>query len=85
MLDDQAFNICPAHLEPAMADLNSSESLQALYADLVALSEERLSSLDRLYAQIDAHVEAFKALLDKNARNEQSRKSLATGNRQPQL
>ncbi|TVY84878.1 Nucleoporin [Lachnellula suecica] len=62
-----------------MADLNSSESLQALYADLVALSEAKLSNIDRLYAQIDAHTSAFKSLLEKNARNEQSRQSLATG------
>ncbi len=62
-----------------MAELNSLESLQALYADLLALSESRLSSIERLGAQLDAHIRDFKALLDKKPRNEQSRQSLATG------
>lgn len=62
-----------------MAELNSLESLQALYADLLALSESRLSSIERLGAQLDAHIRDFKNLLDKKPRNEQSRQSLATG------
>lgn len=64
-----------------MADLTSLESLQALYSDLLALSESRLSSLERLGAQLDAHVKDFQNLLDKNARNEQSRQSLSKGTR----
>lgn len=62
-----------------MADLNSLESLQALYADLLALSESRLSSIERLGAQLDAHIKDFKNLLDKKPRSDQSRQSLATG------
>ncbi|PVH73843.1 hypothetical protein DL98DRAFT_430549 [Cadophora sp. DSE1049] len=62
-----------------MADLNSLESLQALYADLLALSESRLSSIERLGAQLDAHIRDFKNLLDKKPRSDQSRQSLATG------
>jgi hypothetical protein len=62
-----------------MAELNSLESLQALYSDLVALSEKQLSSIERLAAELDAHRRDFKNLLDKKPRNEQSRKSLATG------
>lgn len=62
-----------------MTDQNSLESLQALYADLLALSEARLTSLERLGNQLDAHVKDFQTLLDKNVRNEQSRQSLATG------
>jgi nuclear pore complex protein Nup205 len=62
-----------------MAELNSLESLQALYTDLLALSEKRLSSIERLGAEIDAHLRDFKNLLDKKPRNEQSRQSLATG------
>jgi len=59
--------------------LNSLESFQALHADLLALSESRLSNLERLQAQLDGHIDAFRALLDKKDRNEQSRKSLTTG------
>lgn len=62
-----------------MAELHSLESLEALYADLVALSENKLSSLERLGVELDAHLGDFKNLLDKKPRNEQSRKSLASG------
>jgi len=62
-----------------MAELNSLESLQALYADLLALSEKKLSSIERLAAEIDVHRGDFKNLLDKHPRNEQSRQSLRTG------
>lgn len=62
-----------------MAELNSLESLQALKEDLYALSEARLSSIERLGAQLDAHIKDFRKLLDKKPRNDQSRQSLATG------
>lgn len=62
-----------------MSELSSLESLQALYTDLLALSEDRLSNLDRLGAELDAHIQDFKNLLDKKARNEESQKALATG------
>jgi nuclear pore complex protein Nup205 len=64
-----------------MAELNSLENLQALYLDLLALSESRLSNVDRLEAQLNAHIEDFKNLLNKKPRNGQSRKSLSTGTR----
>jgi nuclear pore complex protein Nup205 len=62
-----------------MEELNSLESLQALHTDLFALSEKRLSSIERLGTEIDAHRRDFRNLLDKKPRNEQSRQSLATG------
>lgn len=62
-----------------MEDPNSLEGFQALYADLVALSEKRLADPERLSAQLEAIVPAFKSLLDKRTRNEESRRSLATG------
>ncbi|CZS94378.1 related to nucleoporin [Rhynchosporium graminicola] len=62
-----------------MADLNSLETLQSLYADLLALSESRLSSIERLGAQLDAHIRDFKNLLDKKPRSDQSRHILANG------
>jgi nuclear pore complex protein Nup205 len=62
-----------------MAELNSLESLQALYTDLLALSEKRLSSIERLGAEIEAHLRDLRNLLDKKPRNEQSRQSLAAG------
>lgn len=62
-----------------MAEMNGLESLQALYLDLFALSESRISNVDRLEAQLNAHIEDFRNLLNKKSRNEQSRKSLGTG------
>lgn len=59
-----------------MATMTSLESLKALHTELIALSEGKL---DRLSSQIDAHVETFRSLLDKRVRNEESRRSLATG------
>lgn len=55
------------------------ESLQALHADLVALYEKRLSNIERLGFQLENHIEAFKALLDKKPRSEPSRQTLAKG------
>jgi len=68
-----------------MADESHTlESLQALHADLVALSESRLSNVDRLAGQLDEHVHVFRALLDKKPRSEQSRKVVQPGEGQPQ-
>ena len=62
-----------------MPDQHGLESLQALHADLLALSESRLSNVERLGIQLEAHIQDFRALLDKRARSEESRKSLETG------
>jgi nuclear pore complex protein Nup205 len=62
-----------------MTDLTSLESLEALHADLLALSEERLSHVERLEIQLEAHIKDFRGLLDKKARNEQSRQKLSAG------
>lgn len=66
-----------------MSDHNHSlESLQELHADLLALSESRLSNIDRLGLELEAHVNAFRALLHKSPRNDQSRNIVAPSNRQ---
>ena len=67
-----------------MADPDSAipatlESLQALHADLLALSESRLLNIERLGNQLDAHIKDFRALLDKKPRSDQSRQTLGTG------
>ena len=68
-----------------MAAPNSLESFQALYADLVDLSDAKLSDLNRLLLQIESSIPAFTNVLDKRTRNEESRKSLATGNLNTQI
>lgn len=62
-----------------MTEPTSLESLQALHADLLALSETRLVHIERLGIQLEAHIKDFRGLLDKKPRNEQSRQRLATG------
>lgn len=68
-----------------MADSSDLETLQALYTDLNALSPLELSPqlIERVGIQLDASLQDFRNLLHINPRNEQSRKSLATGNLAP--
>lgn len=63
-----------------MAELTSLESFQTLYTDLSALSDPEAPGLfERIAAQLENLLGDFKILLNKTARNEQSRQSLATG------
>ncbi|KAF4634335.1 hypothetical protein G7Y89_g3782 [Cudoniella acicularis] len=64
-----------------MSEPNSLESFQALYTDLVALLHPGVPEplLERTSAQLEVLLPDFRNLLDKAARNEQSRQSLATG------
>ncbi len=62
-----------------MPELGSLERLESLHRDLLSLSQLRLSNVERLWLQLEAHIGEFKGLLEKAPRNEESRKSLATG------
>lgn len=62
-----------------MAEASSLEGLQSLHRDIVALCENRLPHLERLWIQLQDRIEEFRKLLDKPPRNEASRQSLATG------
>lgn len=62
-----------------MTELGGLERLESLHRDLLLLSEPRLLNAERLWVQLEAHIGEFRRLLDKSARNEQSRKSLTTG------
>ncbi|KAI4149679.1 MAG: hypothetical protein LQ340_004499 [Diploschistes diacapsis] len=53
-------------------------AIQSLHQDLLELSESRLPNIERLCADLDAHIEAFKQLLDRKPKNEQSRYKLST-------
>lgn len=67
------------HIVKSMSEPGSLEGLESLHRDLLSLSEFRLSNVERLWAQLEAHIEEFRRLLEKAPRNEQSRKSLTTG------
>ena len=58
---------------------SSLNEIQALHSDLLALSNSRLSNLDRLAIELEAHITAFRNLLNQKNRNEQSRQSITNG------
>lgn len=62
-----------------MPELGGLERLESLHRDLLSLSQLRLLNVERLWVQLEAHIEEFRRLLEKVPRNEQSRESLATG------
>lgn len=62
-----------------MDEPGSLEALQLLHKDLLALSESRFNTIDRLENQLQSHVEEFKKLLDKPPRNNDSRQKLSKG------
>ncbi|KAF7933084.1 uncharacterized protein EAE97_008851 [Botrytis byssoidea] len=55
---------------------SSLNEIQALHSDLLALSNSRLSNLDRLAIELEAHITAFRNLLNQKNRNEQSRQTI---------
>ncbi|KAF7955888.1 hypothetical protein EAE96_004810 [Botrytis aclada] len=55
---------------------SSLNEIQALHSDLLALSNSRLSNLDRLAIELEAHITAFRNLLNQKNRNEQSRQKI---------
>jgi nuclear pore complex protein Nup205 len=62
-----------------MPELGGLERLESLHRDLLSLSQLRLSNVERLWVQLEAHIGEFRHLLEKAPRNEQSRKSLTAG------
>jgi nuclear pore complex protein Nup205 len=66
-----------------MPELGALERLESLHRDLLSLSQLRLSNVERLWVQLEAHIGEFRHMLEKAPRNEQSRKSLTTGTCMP--
>ena len=50
-----------------------------LQQDLIAISEGQLPTLEKLCAKLEAQVESFMKLLDKEPRSEKSRTALNAG------
>ena len=60
--------------------------LKGLHQDLLDLDQgHRMRNIDRLWASLEARVNEFRQLLDKPSRNEESRKTLLSGNHIPPL
>ena len=53
--------------------LDHVTAIQDLHQDLLALSESRLVVIERLQAELEGHLEAFRQLLDHKEKNETSR------------
>ncbi|CAN8096727.1 unnamed protein product [Discula destructiva] len=62
-----------------MTESSPLEALEALHRELVAVCEHRFESLHVLEQELDAHAQAFKKLLDKPPRSENSRNAVKTG------
>lgn len=62
-----------------MEEQNDLESLQVLHSDLIALSESRLVTVERLWSQLESRIVEFRNLLDKSQPKEQSRSKLSSG------
>lgn len=62
-----------------MTDADSLEGLRGLHQDLLALSEARLTNVERLWIELESRVEEFRKLLDKPPKNEKSRQIVLGG------
>ena len=59
-----------------MTALVAIDGLRGLHQDLIALTEGQLHRIDTLQAELEAHIEAFRKLLDKSPKNNASRQQL---------
>ncbi|SLM38825.1 Nucleoporin Nup186/Nup192/Nup205 [Lasallia pustulata] len=62
-----------------MSALDSLEGLRGIHQDLIALSEDRLPKVERLWVELEARIEDFRRLLDKVSKNDASRQTLSSG------
>ncbi|KAI9736137.1 MAG: hypothetical protein M1834_001021 [Cirrosporium novae-zelandiae] len=62
-----------------MNNNGDSDSLRNLQQDLLALSEARLKSVERLLHEAEVHIANFKQLLDKPTKKDASRQSVLSG------
>ncbi len=58
---------------------DSLGELEALHRDLEALKENRMPNIDRLAAELEAHVDEFRNLLEQKKRSSESRRKLCSG------
>ncbi|PYH93691.1 Cullin-domain-containing protein [Aspergillus ellipticus CBS 707.79] len=62
-----------------MEDRDSATGLRGLYQDLSALSSSSFVNIERLRVELETHIEDFKKLLDKPAKNNTSRQAVLSG------
>jgi hypothetical protein len=64
-----------------MEDKYNISGLQSLHRELLALSESRLTNLERLWVELEDRLEELKKLLDKPSKNVQHRQMVSSGRR----
>lgn len=63
-----------------MAELEGIRSgLRGLYQDLSAVSDGHLDNVERLCFELETHIQDFRKLLDKPAKNNASRQAVLSG------
>ena len=62
-----------------MTEQEAADGLRGLQQDLIALDESRLRNVQRLWSDLEAHIEEFRTLLDKPTKNESSRNKILSG------
>jgi nuclear pore complex protein Nup205 len=63
-----------------MAELQGiRDGLRGLYQDLSAISDGNLHNVDRLCLELETHIQDFRKLLDKPAKNNASRQAVLSG------
>lgn len=63
-----------------MAELHENlAGLRGLYQDLSAVSDASFGNIERLCLQLETHMDDFRKLLDKPAKNNASRQSVLSG------
>lgn len=62
-----------------MAETDSLEAFQGLQRDLLALSASQLPTVERLWAELESHIDEFRRLFEKPRKNDASRRTLNSG------
>lgn len=62
-----------------MAEKDSLAALEGLHRDLCAYIDLQLPVVERLVLSLEAHLDDFKALLDKKPKSDASRQTLSSG------
>ena len=62
-----------------MDGVDSLGGLRGLYQDLSGITESSIVNIERLCVELETHLNDFRTLLEKPSKNDNSRKSVLTG------
>ena len=58
---------------------DSLDGLRGLFQDLSALSNSSIPNIERLRVELESHIDGFRKLIDKPAKNNSSRQAILSG------